>query len=151
MARKRAMKKKAEPAGLPELPKDADGYIDLSGIVTPRFRFKYYKTEDDKQVEVKEERDMEWVMIQLRQNLPTAFDSSDGKTINLLRVFQLAVKNEPIPVDLPQVSNIIVAARNAMELPADMGTTEVMYLLQTFLIEWVRLEMEKKGRPDSRG
>lgn len=131
--------------------KDADGYIDLTGIANRRFRFKYLKTNDDgTQVEVKQERDVEWVLIQLRQNIPTAFQpASDGKGINLFRVIVLHLNGDPIPDDLPSMAHVVVAVKAAMDLPADFPTSHAVTLLQMFLVELVGLETLKKEPPDS--
>lgn len=150
MARAKA---KQQNQTMPMVPKDSDGFLDMTGVDSPQFKFRYQTTNDEgKTVDVRETRDVQWVLIQLKQNLPTAFQaSSDGKSINLVEVFRLFSEGKPIPAHLPQLAQIVVAARHALELPDDFGTKPTMVLLQMFLVELVRLDAVKKGQPDSQG
>jgi len=133
-----------------------NGIVDVTGIETPRFAYRLNVTDKDGKVTTVEKRiDMDWVMIQLRQNLPTAFNPTgelgeDGEPLAGLQVtFQKFKDGEEIPAHLPQVSHILHAFKTAMGLPEDAGVKITIALMNAFMEEVTNRGILKKGIPGS--
>lgn len=158
----------AVPGGaLPE--KDVDGFYDLTGFETPRFKFTI--KEIDKQGKptsnvLKFRLDYHAIGLALQQTIPTALmptgefeDVEDpknpGKTIQIpilgmTKVYK-CLKNpkEKRPSDLPSMDHILDALQKAFELPEGTSIQVRLTLLGAYMDEMRQRLALKKGMAGS--
>lgn len=130
------------------------GFLDLTGIDAPEFKFQYNRvTDDGKSEPVQVRLDSEWALLQLRNQCPTAFKveetTADGPVYGLDIVLRSIETMETVPPHLPTFEHFLGAVKKSLHLPMDFPLRHTIIVLREFLNDMLARVETKKGMPAS--